>query len=131
MTEKDLLNERQRLLERLGELRFRASGRTTRLVDKYIQDLFNNPGEWVRVYDHWPKKNAASELARKIKKRMAVEHNLEVVTKSIPDGFALKIKNYKKPDFSKEIEECKSNIEAISDMLKFKKFRRIIDNIFY
>ena len=31
----------------------RATGRTTRLVDYYIQKLFNNPNEEIEIIDHY------------------------------------------------------------------------------
>jgi hypothetical protein len=54
------------------EEKFRATGRTTRLVDYYIQELFNN-GE-IKVYDHWETKEGDRELILRIKKRMDNEH---------------------------------------------------------
>ena len=34
------------------EFQYRQKGRTTRLIDKYIQELFNHNGEWVTIADH-------------------------------------------------------------------------------
>lgn len=86
------------------ELEHRASGRTTRLIDKYVQELFNNPNEWVNVYDHWPERRAAAMLVDKIRQRLDYEHHLEAEVKGIEGGFAMRLKNYQRPDFSEEIK---------------------------
>ena len=51
----------------------RATGRTTRLVDEAIQNLFNN-GRCV-AHDHWPEKHAYQYLFERILKRLEIEHN--------------------------------------------------------
>lgn len=56
--------------------KYRASGRTTRLVDKYVQELFNNLGEWVRISDHFPGRRANEMLMAKIRRRMEIEHHI-------------------------------------------------------
>lgn len=54
----------------------RRTGRTTRLVDKYIQQLFDKPGEWVVVVDHVEEGNEVDNrhIWHLINKRLAVEH---------------------------------------------------------
>jgi hypothetical protein len=64
------------------ESQHRQKGRTTRLIDKYIQELFNHNGEWVTINDHT---DLASEqeyhlrmtkqLIDKIIQRLKFEHN--------------------------------------------------------
>lgn len=56
--------------------RFRASGRTTRLADEYIQKLFDNPGEWVAITDHYPSRRAYELLMMIICRRVAFEHQI-------------------------------------------------------
>lgn len=58
----------------------RASGKTTRLVDKYVQEIFENAGDWVSVRDHYPGPRARMYLIERICKRFQAEHhiNLEV-----------------------------------------------------
>ena len=61
-----------------------ASGRTTRLVDQYVQRLFQSPGEWVDVEDHaeyFAGRKATDILMEKIQHRMYVEHNIHVERK--------------------------------------------------
>lgn len=53
-----------------------ASGRTTRLADKYIQKLFDNPGEWVRISDHFPGRKADEMLMVKVCRRVEMEHHI-------------------------------------------------------
>lgn len=53
----------------------RKSGRTTRLIDSYIQLLFEvNKGESVKVRDHYPSNDAHRILLEKIVKRLKNEH---------------------------------------------------------
>ena len=77
-----------------AELDIRASGRTTRRVDKYIQDLFNSGGEWITVYDHYPTKQAAKMVVDMIRRRLEIEHHREVEVRSYKDGFELRLKGY-------------------------------------
>lgn len=58
----------------------RASGKTTRLVDKYVQEIFENAGDWVSVHDHYPGLRAQMFLIERICSRFQAEHhiNLEV-----------------------------------------------------
>ena len=48
------------------------SGRTTRIIDKAIQRLFN--GERVAVYDHYDTLKTHNLLAKKIERRLQIEH---------------------------------------------------------
>lgn len=50
----------------------RATGRSTRLVDKYIQDLFNN-GEVV-IIDHHNIQKVNNYLTSKVINRLKLEH---------------------------------------------------------
>lgn len=64
-------------LERwLYDLKHRKTGRSTRLVDKYIQDLFNRCGEWVEIFDHFRGRQASERLVRLIQRRLMNEHGI-------------------------------------------------------
>ena len=52
----------------------RATGRSTRLVDEFIQKLYKNEGEWVEIYDHYPSRNADRMIFENVIRRMQVEH---------------------------------------------------------
>ena len=72
----------EELLSIVLESQHRQKGRTTRLIDKYIQELFNHNGEWLTINDHT---DLASEqeyhlrmtrqLFNKIIQRLKFEHN--------------------------------------------------------
>ena len=72
----------EELLSIVLESQHRQKGRTTRLIDKYIQELFNHNGEWLTINDHT---DLASEqeyhlrmtrqLFNKIMQRLKFEHN--------------------------------------------------------
>lgn len=51
------------------------TGITTRLVDKYIQELFNNFGKPVEIIDEFGK---SEELIRKVLLRLKHEHRVNV-----------------------------------------------------
>lgn len=51
----------------------RSTGRTTRLVDHYIQELFTK-GEAI-IIDHFNTRNENKELAKKVLNRLNNEHN--------------------------------------------------------
>ena len=66
------------------ESQHRQKGRTTRLVDNYIQELFNHNGEWVTIADHTDlssEQKCHSRMTRqlfdKIIQRLKFEHNYE------------------------------------------------------
>ena len=52
----------------------RATGRTTRLVDYYIQKLFNNPNEEIKIIDHINTQQSNTHLTQLILQRMYNEH---------------------------------------------------------
>lgn len=60
----------------LSDLKHRKTGRTTRLVDMYIQDLFNRRGEWVKIFDHFRGRQASEMLVRLIQRRLMNEHGI-------------------------------------------------------
>lgn len=55
----------------------RRSGRTTRIADKIIQDLFEVEGEdkWIPVTDHHNTKKMSKYLFRIIRQRLSTEHS--------------------------------------------------------
>lgn len=71
------------------EREFRGTGRTTRLVDKYVQEFFTNPtGVPVMVLDHWDDVKAHTALLERVVSRLKTEHrwvhySIDRVTNSI------------------------------------------------
>lgn len=59
-----------------NEMNCRMHGRTTRLVDHYVQELFKHAGEWVSVSDHHPK--GTEYLTQRLFNRMKNEHHIEI-----------------------------------------------------
>lgn len=68
------------LLRELSRLKTRKTGRTTRLVDKYIQELFEKRGEWILVADHYSTITATQLLIHRIQSRVMHEHHIQVLT---------------------------------------------------
>lgn len=58
----------------MTEIRFRMTGKTTRMVDEFVQKLYENEGEWVEIYDHFPSIQAHRMIFEKVIKRMLIEH---------------------------------------------------------
>jgi len=79
--------------EELNYLRYRASGRTTRLIDEFVQDFFNKPmGTKIHIRDHYgfrqPDNDMASKfLIDKLRARIEYEHHLECKARKDNDGF--------------------------------------------
>lgn len=69
-------------MEERGKREFngRASGRSTRLVDFYIQELFKNKGCFIKVIDHHPTHKADLNLLHMITSRLDNEHPWDFYT---------------------------------------------------
>lgn len=72
------------LLQLYKEHGVRQRGRSTRLIDHYIQCLFQHNGEWITIEDHKDFEiedkcniKISKELSRKIIKRLGFEHNIK------------------------------------------------------
>ena len=74
MTESERINRKSELIGQLIELSGRATGRTTRIIDKYIQELYKHQGEWIEIKDHFPSPRADRMVLNKIMARMELEH---------------------------------------------------------
>jgi hypothetical protein len=79
--------------EELNYLRYRASGRTTRLIDEFVQDFFNRPmGTKIHIRDHYgfrrsDNDRASALLIDKLRARIENEHHLECKAGKDNDGF--------------------------------------------
>jgi len=52
----------------------RMTGKTTRIIDGYIQILFRNPNEWHEIYDHHPTRAMREHVMNRLKDRFEREH---------------------------------------------------------
>lgn len=52
----------------------RSTGRTTRLIDYYIQELFNNPNSEIEIIDHTNTQQSNIHLTQMILRRLDNEH---------------------------------------------------------
>ena len=81
--------------ERFNKENYRATGRTTRLVDEYVQILFKNvleeDNKYISIHDHYPSRMATRMLIDKIRNRIKNEHNLECEVSN--DGTKMRIKD--------------------------------------
>ena len=61
--------------KKLFEAMFRATGRSTKLVDELIQEFFEKPiGTKIPVCDHYPERRADEFLLDRFMKRLESEH---------------------------------------------------------
>ena len=57
-------------------LSYRASGRSTRIVDELVQEFFKAPlGTKIMVCDHYGTRQADEHVLRKLRKRIEAEHH--------------------------------------------------------
>lgn len=74
------------------EAKHRASGRTTRQVDNYIQELFNAKiGEWIILLDHSRCRTGEDGLFHKVRNRMKCEHGIDLEVKRRNNKFVVRI----------------------------------------
>lgn len=86
MKEFERINRKTSLIGQHIELVSRLQGRTTRLIDKYIQEIYQHQGEWVTIEDHDPTKQAHRMLFNKIMRRMQFEHQDDEVKGDLAHG---------------------------------------------
>ena len=102
-----MTQEDKDFLMSIESIRRRMTGRTTKMVDEFIQKLYKNEGEWVEIYDHYPSRNADRMVLDKVIKRMQIEHphdELEIdklnnrlkLTWCLRDGLWAEIDEYEK-----------------------------------
>ena len=61
--------------KKLFDEMFRATGKSTKLVDELIQEFFENPmGTRILVCDHYPERQADEYLLDRFMKRLESEH---------------------------------------------------------
>lgn len=105
----------------ISEWSFRASGRSTRIIDESIQHLFEIPNKWITVIDHYDSKMADMMIVKNIKRRLKIEHNLEIDVRTDNGKFQIKLKDYHKPDFTEQINFHKAAIVELTFKLKDSK----------
>lgn len=58
---------------------YRMTGRTTRIVDYYVQQLFEHPKEWIDIHDHFETKAADQNVLTRLVARMQNEHGIQLI----------------------------------------------------
>ena len=91
LTEGQLIILKEMINKFLEENNDRGTGRTTRLIDSYIQELFNNKGSHIDIKDHYNSREADRILVNKIEKRLQSEHFVTYTIKEKVRGFSMKI----------------------------------------
>lgn len=102
--------------------KYKATGRTTRLADDYIQQLFKNIGNWVLVVDHFPIHKATEGLVDIIANRLISEHNIVIeINKNTVTGIPIGIKIPDKYKIERKFIDFEGN--PISE-LEYENLRR-------
>lgn len=102
--------------------KYKATGRTTRLADDYIQQLFKNIGKWVLVVDHFPIRKATEGLVDIIANRLISEHNIVIeIDKTTVNGTKIGIKIPDKYNIERKFIDFEGN--PISE-LEYENLKR-------
>lgn len=67
------------ILEEIASIAGRCTGESTRLMDSYIQELYNHKGVWIKIVDHYGTRAADKILLGRIVKRMTDEHSMDTI----------------------------------------------------
>lgn len=79
-------DERTAIKEEIASLAGRCIGRSTRLIDWCIQELYHRKGEWIKVIDHYGTPAADKSLLLRIARRMAEEHPFDTIEINHPNN---------------------------------------------
>ena len=114
--QKDKIDKKLFLYGQFSRLAERATGRTTLLIDKYIQELYIHKGEWIQIVDHYPTLGASEQLKDAIMKRMTLEHPNDVVEINHNKAFyELKLKSCPSREcVERELDIIMEKIKALS-----------------
>ena len=64
--------------EEVESLKYRATGASTRIVDRIVQDFFNLPmGTKIYISDHYLSRRADEFLCKRVMKRLDNEHHVK------------------------------------------------------
>ena len=56
----------------------RRTGRSTKLADKYVDEIFRKNGHWVQINDHHPTEQMSKHLAGIVWNRFKNEHHIKL-----------------------------------------------------
>lgn len=94
--------EKQRYIHELNReiimYKSRATGRSTRIVDEVIQQLYRNPGKWIALFDHYYDGRSERNLYNMIMRRMDLEHPKDIVEKRRGNISTIEIRLAQCPD---------------------------------
>lgn len=111
----------QELMHGIIEFQSRASGRTTRIVDQVIQQLYRNPGEWVALYDHYYNGRSEKHIYNMVMRRMEFEHPNDVVERRQGKISSIEIRLASCPSreyFERKVKRLRLQLEAERDRVR-------------
>ena len=114
----ELENRRNNLQFQVIDLMHRATGRTTRLVDEYIQKIYNNPCEWIKIVDHYPSKQADKVVFDNVCGRLKYEHIGDEFKVRRAYGFEVMLVKCARDGVVEEMTRINKEIEEIEQQIK-------------
>lgn len=99
-------------------LKYRATGISTRLVDQYIQEIYGNEGEWVEINDHYPSMNANKLLAERVIARLKAEHRNDEFKFRKIRGFEIMLVRCVRDSVLDDMKRLNQEIAALKQQLK-------------
>lgn len=100
------------------DLKYRATGISTRLVDQYIQEIYGNEGEWVEINDHYPSMNANKLLAERVIARLKAEHRNDEFKFRKIRGFEIMLVRCVRDSVLDDMKRLNQEIAALKQQLK-------------
>lgn len=99
-------------------LKYRATGISTRLVDQYIQEIYENEGKWVEIKDHYPSMNANKLLAERVIARLKAEHRNDEFKFRRIRGFEIMLVRCVRDSVLDDMKRLNQEIAALKQQLK-------------
>ena len=114
----EIENRIHNLKTQVIDLKYRATGRTTRLVDEYIQKIYENKGEWVKIADHYYSAQANKMVADKVAERLKAEHSSDEFKYRRAYGFEIMLVSCARDSVLDEMKRINQEIAELEKQLK-------------
>lgn len=114
----EIENRIHNLKSQVIDLKYRATGRTTRLVDEYIQKIYENKGEWVRIADHYPSRQADKVVFDNVCGRLKYEHSSDEFKVRKMYGFEIMLVKCTRDGVVEEMTRLNKEIEELEKQIK-------------
>lgn len=114
----EIENRIHNLKSQVIDLKYRATGRTTRIVDEYIQKIYENKGEWVEIADHHYSMKANKMVADKVTARLKYEHSSDEFKYRRVKGFEIMLVSCARDGVVDDMRRINKEIAELERQLK-------------